>query len=191
MKNIPQFGYSTPANPFGYERRGALGPEVARRSDVGPAREFRADVPSPTEAMAQSIHQEHVRRQNYAALMCGGNLPITGIGNTYPGADLDGTAIQFKQIFKNTLGRILAVKVSVDFGPSTGSVDFSFSTDLSGQSVIDSATASGRSVTDNILLAPDQILYAATRDPLVSLAGAAIRVLLLDPVSVFGEGILP
>jgi hypothetical protein len=176
-------------NPYGYMRRDAAGAESARQSEFESVRE--APGASPLEIMAQSVHQEHVRRQNYAALMCGGNLPITGIGNTFPGADLDGAAIQFKQIFKNTSGRVLAVKVSVEFGPSTGSMDFSFSTDLSGQNVIDSASASGRSVTDNILLAPDQILYAATRDPLVLLTGSVIRVLLLDPVSVFGEDILP
>jgi len=173
-------------NPFGYQRREAAGLERPV-----------SHVDSPVAARGASDtftdvgHQHRIRLQNYAALLCGGRLPITGIGNTFQGADLDGAAIQYKQIFKNTSGRILAVKVSVDFGISTGAVDFSFSTDLSGQSVVDFVTSSGRSVTEDILLGPDQILYAATHDPLIPLAGAVLRVLLLDPVSVFGDGILP
>jgi len=179
-------------NPYGYIRRDAGELEAVHRvREFGgaPARDTASSfVPMATEEPA---HFKRARAQNYASLMCGGNLPITGIGNTFQGADLDGAAIQYKQIYKNTNNRVVAVRVAVEFGPSTGSIDFAFSTDLSGQDLIDSVSASGRVVTDDILLRPDQILYAATRDPLVLLNGAALRVLLLDPVAVFGEAILP
>lgn len=179
-------------NPYGYIRRdvGEL-ENVHRVRDFGgaPARETTPSfTPMPLE---ESAHDKRTRAQSYASLLCGGRLPITGIGNTFQGADLDGPAVQYKQIYKNTNNRVIAVKVAVEFGPSTGSIDFAFSTDLSGQDLIDSVSASGRVVTEDILLRPDQILYAATRDPLVLLNGAALRVLLLDPVAVFGEAILP
>lgn len=188
-------------NPFGYQRRDAR--DVGRR--VGPITPNPEIIKPPVistpfpmqplpavSPVATLDHQAHVRWQNYASLMCGGNLPITGVGATILGVDLD-VANRYQVAYKNTLGRVTAVKVVGDFGVSTGSANLSFSTELSNQNLVDQLSASGTVVTGNILLAPEQILYIKNADPtlLITLAGAVFRVLLLDPASVFGEKILP
>lgn len=182
-------------NPFGYFRRDARDVGTSKVVDAGPSPEIIRNVtsiipppapPSPDENWARA------RLQSYASMMCGGNLPVTGVGATILGADLD-VANRYQVAFKNTLGRVIAVKVTANFGIAMGAADLAFSQELSNQNLVDQLSASGRVITDNILMAPEQILYIRNSDPtlIITLAGAIFRVLLLDPVSVFGEELLP
>lgn len=185
-------------NPFGYTRRDGRDSGQGKAVEISPSPDIiKAPVISPeaSEALktppSRNIDTRYLL-QGYASLMCGGNLPITGVGATILGADLD-IANRYQVAYKNTLGRVTAVKVVADFGVALGSAVLSFSQELSNQNLVDQLSASGSVITGNILLAPEQILYIKNADPtlVILLAGATFRVLLLDPVSVFGDGILP
>lgn len=187
-------------NPFGYTRRDGSSIESAalRRAAIPDA----GFTPVVTEGGQPAVAEQpapvyptmpdaqRLRLLNYASMMCGGNLPITGVGATFLGDDVDGQN-KYVPLFKNTLGRVIAVKIACEFGPATGGFNLSFSQELSNQNLVDRLSASGRVITDNILLPSEAVLYVNTADTAISVAGAIIRVLLLDPVSVFGEEILP
>jgi hypothetical protein len=184
-------------NPFGYRRRDGssidpAGPPRPRIPDLpgAPPVPTPGVVPPVAPPPAFSAFERKQLAQNYAQMMTSGNLPITGVGATFLGSTVDGID-KYVTLFKNTLGRVIAVKVTADFGVALGGFNLSFSQELSNQNLVDRLSAAGRVATDNILLPKEAILYINTADILIGTTGATVRVLLLDPASVFGEVILP
>lgn len=182
-------------SPF-YARREAPGAEVPQRRELpqGPNRGATFEPPRAVAAQtaAETVAQgdARMRAQNYAMLLTSGKLPVTSIGAVFNGADINTTS-KYLPLFKNTLGRVIAVRIISDFSPAGGGVFLSFSQELSNQQLVEALSAAGKVISDDILMPVESVLYINTADTGIDQTGSFFRVQLLDPVAVFGPGILP
>lgn len=120
-----------------------------------------------------------------ALLHGAGDHPITSIATTMEGAAI-GTADKYIPFWKNTLGRVVSLKIVMDPGTNTGAqVAISLGNEGSNQNKIGDIYAGGQLSSSWILVKPEQTIFVNTMNALVDCTGITLRGLLWDPASVF------
>jgi len=131
-----------------------------------------------------------LRLQRLILMSAGGSLPVTVIGNTFVGAQIDpdpalipsGNTSYFR-LYENNLGRLVSCKVVADFNVPGATANISITNDPSGNGIVQTLASSGPVVSTTIWVKPDQTIYINTADPVFSLFGSVFRVLVFDPLA--------
>jgi hypothetical protein len=159
--------------------------------------EMRPYVAPPPAAVVQSsptlLELNMIRREmqetktllKMVLLSAGGSLPTTAIGTTFAGTQID-VSPTYRELYKNNLNRLLAVKVVADFVVPGAIVSLSITNDPSRNGEVDVLSSTGKVISETLWIKPDYSLYIANRDTTFSLNGSTFRVLLFDPLSFSG-----
>jgi hypothetical protein len=121
----------------------------------------------------------------------GGSMPVTAIGPTFTGETI-GTTNRYVILAKNNFDRLVAARVTARFSIPGQTASLSLTSDLSNQGRIDILSSSGKVISEQLWLKPNQTLWINTADTAFSLNGAEFKVLLFDPLAflpVFGGGV--
>lgn len=123
-------------------------------------------------------------------LLSSGNAPVTVIGNTFVGAQIDPGApsgnTSYFRLYENSLGRLVSVKVVADFVVPGAAVNISLTNDPSDNGVIQTLSSAGAVISNTVWVKPDSTLYINTADTAFSLFGSTFRVLVFDPLAFRG-----
>lgn len=148
-----------------------------------------------TEQRLDKIEQnlENLLRLQRMILLSSGSAPVTVIGNTFVGAQIDpdpalipsGNTSYFR-LYENSLGRLVSVKVVADFNVPGAAANISITNDPSNNGVVQTLSSGGPVISNVIWVKPDSTLYIATGDPVFSLFGSTFRVLVFDPLAFQG-----
>lgn len=135
---------------------------------------------------------ENLLRLQRMILLSNGSAPVTAIGNTFVGAQIDPDPAlvpsgntSFFRLYENNLGRLVACKVVANFNVPGATANVSLTNDPSGNGIIQTLASSGPVVSSVIWVKPDNTLYIATADTAFSLFGSTFRVLLFDPLAFY------
>lgn len=129
----------------------------------------------------------------YAMLLCNGDHPYTSIATTFNGERI-GVVDRYVEFWKNNLGRVVVLRVAMDLGAAGllgARAKLSLGTELADQNKIDELYGSGTLNSQWILLKPEQTLWINTGDTNFTLNNTVFRGLLFDPISVFGQDLIP
>lgn len=124
-------------------------------------------------------------------LSAGGSLPTTAIGTTFSGTQID-VSPTYRELYKNNLNRLIAVKVVADFVVPGATISLSLTNDPSRNGEVEVLASTGKVISETLWIKPDYSIYIANRDTTFSLNGSTFRVLLFDPLSfsaVLGAGV--
>lgn len=138
-------------------------------------------------------HMENLLRLQKMILLSNGNAPVTVIGNTFVGAQIDPDPLlvpsgntAFFRLYENNLGRLVAVKVVANFNVPGSTVNISLTNDPSGNGIIQTLSSSGPVISNVVWVKPDNTLFINTADTAFSLFGSIFRVLVFDPLAFQG-----
>lgn len=127
----------------------------------------------------------------YAQLLGNGDHPVTSIATTFNGVSV-GVTPGYQKFWTNSLGRPVAMKIAMDVGTSTGAVvKISLGNEESNQNKIDELYASGLVNSAWILVPDNMTIWVASGDTAITWDPITLRGLLFDPVSIFGDDLLP
>jgi hypothetical protein len=133
---------------------------------------------------------DNLLRLQRMILLSSGNAPVTVIGNTFVGAQIDPGApsgnTSYFRLYENSLGRLVSVKVVADFVIPGATANISLTNDPSGNGIIQTLASSGAVISNTIWVKPDSTLYINTADTAFSLFGSTFRVLVFDPLAFRG-----
>lgn len=136
---------------------------------------------------------ENLLRLQRMILLSSGSAPVTVIGNTFVGAQIDPDPAlvpsgdtSFFRLYENNLGRLLSVKVVANFNVPGASANISLTSDPSGNGIIQTLSSGGPVISNVIWVKPDNNVYINTADPAFSLFGSTFRVLVFDPLAFQG-----
>lgn len=148
-----------------------------------------------TEQRLDKIEQnlENLLRLQRMILLSSGSAPVTVIGNTFVGAQIDpdpalvpsGNTSYFR-LYENNLGRLVSCRVVADFNVPGASANISLTSDPSGNGIIQTLSSGGPVISNVVWIKPDTTLYINTADTAFSLFGSTFRVLVFDPLSFYG-----
>ena len=148
-----------------------------------------------TEQRLDKIEQnlENLLRLQRMILLSSGSAPVTVIGNTFVGAQIDpdpalvpsGNTSYFR-LYENNLGRLVSARVVADFNVPGASANISLTSDPSNNGVIQTLSSGGVVISNVIWVKPDNTIYINTADPVFSLFGSTFRVLIFDPLAFYG-----
>lgn len=136
---------------------------------------------------------ENLLRLQRMILLSSGSAPVTVIGNTFVGAQIDpdpglvpsGDTSYFR-LYENNLGRLVSVKVVANFNVPGATANISLTNDPSNNGVVQTLSSGGPVISNVIWVKPDSTLYINTADTAFSLFGSVFRVLVFDPLAFQG-----
>jgi hypothetical protein len=136
---------------------------------------------------------DNLLRLQRMILLSSGSAPVTVIGNTFVGAQIDpdpalvpsGNTSYFR-LYENNLGRLVSCRVVADFNVPGASANISLTSDPSGNGIIQTLSSGGPVISNVVWIKPDSTLYINTADAAFSLFGSTFRVLVFDPLSFYG-----
>jgi hypothetical protein len=148
-----------------------------------------------TEERLNTIEQRmtDLLRLQRMILLSSGSAPVTVIGNTFVGAQIDpdpafvpsgNTA--FFRLYENNLGRLVSCRIVGDFNVPGASANISLTSDPSGNGIIQTLSSGGPVISNVIWVKPDSTVYINTADTAFSLFGSTFRVLVFDPLAFQG-----
>lgn len=136
---------------------------------------------------------ESLLRLQRMILLSSGSAPVTVIGNTFVGAQIDPDPAlipsgntSFFRLYENNLGRLVSLKVVGDFNVPGAAANISLTSDPSGNGIIQTLSSGGPVVSNVIWVKPDSTVYINTADTAFSLFGSTFRVLVFDPLAFYG-----
>lgn len=136
---------------------------------------------------------ENLLRLQRMILLSAGSAPVTVIGNTFVGAQIDPDPAlvpsgntSFFRLYENNLGRLVSCKIVADFNVPGAAASISLTNDPSGNGIIQTLSSSGPVISNNIWVKPDSTVYINTADTAFSLFGSTFRVLVFDPLAFYG-----
>lgn len=150
-----------------------------------------ATVDERLEKVEQNL--ENLLRLQRMILLSSGSAPVTVIGNTFVGAQIDpdpalvpsgNTA--FFRLYENNLGRLVSCRIVADFNVPGAAANVSLTSDPSGNGIIQTLSSGGVVVSNVIWVKPDSTVYINTADTAFSLFGSTFRVLVFDPLAFQG-----
>lgn len=136
---------------------------------------------------------ENLLRLQKMILLSSGNAPVTVIGNTFVGAQIDPDPLlvpsgntSYFRLYENNLGRLVSCKVVADFNVPGATANISLTNDPTNNGVIQTLYSGGVVISNTIWVKPDSTLYIGTADTAFSLFGSTFRVLVFDPLAFRG-----
>lgn len=136
---------------------------------------------------------DNLLRLQKMILLSAGNAPVTVIGNTFAGLQIDPDPAlvpsgntSFQRLYENNLGRLVSCKVVADFNVPGAAANISIANDASGNNIVQTLSSSGPVISNTIWVKPDQTIYINTADVAFSLFGSTFRVLVFDPLAFQG-----
>ena len=136
---------------------------------------------------------ENLLRLQRMILLSSGSAPVTVIGNTFVGAQIDPDPglvpsgnTSFFRLYENNLGRLVSCRVVGDFNVPGSTANISLTNDPSGNGIIQTLSSGGPVVSNVIWVKPDSTIYINTADTAFSLFGSNFRVLVFDPLAFYG-----
>ena len=150
---------------------------------------------STTEQRLSDIERrlDNLLRLQKMILLSSGSAPVTVIGNTFVGSQIDPDPAlipsgntSFFRLYENNLGRLVSLKVVGDFNVPGAAANISLTSDPSGNGIIQTLSSAGVVVSNVIWVKPDSTVYINTADTAFSLFGSTFRVLVFDPLAFYG-----
>lgn len=136
---------------------------------------------------------ENLLRLQRMILLSSGSAPVTVIGNTFVGAQIDPDPglvpsgnTSFFRLYENNLGRLVSCRIVADFNVPGAAANISLTSDPSGNGIIQTLSSAGVVVSNVIWVKPDSTVYINTADTAFSLFGSTFRVLVFDPLAFYG-----
>ena len=136
---------------------------------------------------------DNLLRLQKMILLSAGNAPVTVIGNTFAGLQIDPDPAlvpsgntSFQRLYENNLGRLVSVRVVANFNVPGAAANISLTNDPSGNGIIQTLSSGGPVISNVIWVKPDSTLYINTADTAFSLFGSIFRVLVFDPLAFYG-----
>ena len=136
---------------------------------------------------------QNLLRLQKMILLSSGNAPVTVIGNTFFGAQIDPDPAlvpsgntSFQRLYENNLGRLVSCKIVANFNVPGAAANISITNDPSGNGIIQTLSSAGVVISNTIWVKPDSTLYINTADTAFSLFGSVFRVLVFDPLAFQG-----
>ena len=136
---------------------------------------------------------ENLLRLQRMILLSSGSAPVTVIGNTFFGAQIDPDPglvpsgnTSFFRLYENNLGRLVSCRIVADFNVPGAAANVSLTSDPSGNGIIQTLSSGGVVVSNVIWVKPDSTVYINTADTAFSLFGSTFRVLVFDPLAFQG-----
>jgi hypothetical protein len=133
---------------------------------------------------------DNLLRLQRMILLSSGSAPVTVIGNTFVGAQIDPDPglvpsgnTSFFRLYENNLGRLVSAKIVANFNVPGATANISLTSDPSGNGIIQTLSSGGPVISNVIWVKPDSTIYINTADPTFSLFGSTFRVLVFDPLS--------
>lgn len=150
-----------------------------------------ADMEKRLDKIEQNL--ENLLRLQRMILLSSGSAPVTVIGNTFIGAQIDpdpalvpsGNRSYFR-LYENNLGRLVSCRVVGNFNVPGSTANISLTSDPSGNGIIQTLSSGGPVISNVIWVKPDSTLYISTADTAFSLFGSTFRVLVFDPLAFYG-----
>ena len=150
-----------------------------------------ADMEKRLDKIEQNL--ENLLRLQRMILLSSGSAPVTVIGNTFIGAQIDpdpalvpsGNRSYFR-LYENNLGRLVSCRVVGNFNVPGSTANISLTSDPSGNGIIQTLASSGAVISNVVWVKPDSTVYINTADTAFSLFGSTFRVLVFDPMAFYG-----
>lgn len=143
-------------------------------------------------AKVESDLQNLLRLQKMI-LLGNGTPPVTVIGNTFVGAEIDPDPLlvpsgntSYFRLYENNLGRLVSCKIVADFNVPGAAANISITSDPSNNGVVQTLASTGPVISNAIWVRPNYTVYINTADTAFSLFGSVFRVLVFDPLSFQG-----
>jgi len=143
-------------------------------------------------AKVESDLQNLLRLQKMI-LLSSGDAPVTVIGNTFVGAQIDPDPAlvpsgntSFQRLYENNLGRLVSCKIVANFNVPGAAANISITNDPSGNGIVQTLASTGPVISNTIWVKPDSTIYINTADTAFSLFGSVFRVLVFDPLAFQG-----
>lgn len=136
---------------------------------------------------------ENLLRLQRMILLSSGSAPVTVIGNTFVGAQIDPDPAlvpsgntSYQRLYENNLGRLVSCRIVADFNVPGAAANISLTSDPSGNGIIQTLSSGGPVISNVIWVKPDSTIYINTADTAFSLFGSTFRVLVFDPLAFYG-----